>query len=96
MGVEVGIIIGLIGIGLLIIPFIIQLYVGSQQTSTGAKRALQASSVIIAITVIFFIGGIILAAYFSGKEIVAAQSAITGEGGKFVVEHPQLLEAAAV
>ena len=106
MGVEVGVVIGLIGVAILIVPFIIQIYVGSNQGSTGAKRALEASSAIIAVAVIFFVGGLILAAYFSGKEIVAAQSAITGEGARyggkyggegaeFVAEHPQLLELAA-
>ena len=95
MGVEVGVIIGLVGVAILIVPFIIQLYVGSKQSSTGAKRALEAASALIAIAVIFFVGGLILAAYFSGKEIVAAQSHITSEGGKFIAEHPQLLEAAA-
>ena len=95
MGVEVGVVMGLIGVAILIVPFIIQIYVGSKQGSTGAKRALEASSAIIAIAVIFFVGGLILAAYFSGKEIVAAQSSVTGEGAEFVAKHPQLLELAA-
>ncbi len=95
MGVEVGVVIGLIGVGILIVPFIIQIVIGRKQTSTGAKRALEGASGIIAIAVIFFIGGILLSAYYSGKEIAAGGARYSGKGGKFLEEHPQLALLAA-
>ena len=91
MGVSVGIVIGFLGVAILLVPFIIQIYISTKQTDKNHKRSLEGASVIIAIAVIFYVGGIILAAYFSGKEIASTG----GEGGKFVEKHPGLLLLAA-
>jgi len=87
MGTTVGIVIGFIGIIALIVPFILQIYVGTKQTSTNYKRALEAASGILVIGAIFFIGGLILAAYYEGKEIAS----YAGRGGKYIEQHPELL-----
>lgn len=95
MGTSVGIVIGFLGIAILIAPFIIQIYVGTKQTNKNNKKALEAASAIMAIAIIFYAGGIILAAYYSGKEIAAAGAMYSGEGGKFIEQHPQLALLAA-
>lgn len=95
MGVSVGVVIGLFGVAIMIGAFSLQLYTRSKLTNKDTKKAMEYSCGIIAVATIFFIGGIILAAYFSGKEIAAAGSKYTGEGGKFLEEHPQLALLAA-
>lgn len=95
MGVGLGVVVGIIGIAILLIPFIIQIYIGTKQVSTNYKRSLEAASAIIVLAVIFYVGGIILAGYYSGKEIAAAQGTLYGKGGKFIEEHPQLALLAA-
>ena len=95
MWITVGVIMGFIGVAILIAPFIMQIVVARRQGTTGAKRALEGSSAIIAIAIIFYIGGIILAAYYSGKEIAATVTTYSGEGGKFLEQHPQLALLAA-
>lgn len=93
MGVTVGIVIGFIGAGILLVPFIIQIVVGTKQDSTSNKRALEAASGIMAVAIIFYVGGIILAGYFSGKSLYAAGSKYGVEGAKFLAENPELLLA---
>ena len=95
MGVAVGIVIGFIGVGILLVPFVIQIYVGTKQSNKNHKRALEAASGIIAVAILFYIGGIILAVYYSGKSIASTGALYSGEGGKFLEEHPQLALLAA-
>lgn len=95
MGVAIGIVVGFLGVGILLAPFIIQIYIGTKQESTDRKRALEAASGIIAIAIIFYVGGLILAGYFSGKSLAAAGAKYGGEGGKFLEENPQLALLAA-
>ena len=91
MGVPVGIVIGFIGVGILLAPFIIQIYIRSKQKNNNYKRSLRAASVIIGIAIAFYIGGIILAGYFSGKSIAKPLFQYAGMGGKLVEENPELL-----
>lgn len=69
MGLVIGVIMGFLGIAMLIIPFIIDLYVSRNQTdktkATDYKRSLEASAGMIAIAVIFMIGGLILVGFVS-------------------------------
>ena len=95
MGTTLGLVIGFLGVAILIVPFIIQIVVSRKQTSTGAKRGLDAASAIMAIALIFYAGGIILAAYYAGEEIAAAVTTYTGEGGRFLERNPQLALLAA-
>ena len=95
MGVTVGVVIDLFGVAIMIAAFSLQIYTRSKLDNKDSKRALEYAAGFIAVATIFFIGGIILAAYFSGKEIAAAGSKYTGEGGKFVEKHPALLMLAA-
>ena len=95
MGVSVGVVMGLFGIGILIAAFSLQIYIRSKTSDKNSKRALEYAAGFISVSTIFFLGGIILAAYFSGKEIAATGAKYTGEGGKFVEKHPALLMLAA-
>lgn len=95
MGVTVGIVVGFLGVGILLIPFIIQIYIGTKQENKDHKRALEAASGIMSIAIIFYVGGLILAGYFSGKSLAASGGKDAGEGGKFVEKHPALLMMAA-
>lgn len=90
MGVTVGVVIGFLGVGILLAPFVIQIYIGTKQEDDNYKRALEAASGIMAVAIIFYVGGLILAGYFSGKSLAKEGSKYTGEGGKFLETHPQL------
>lgn len=95
MTTTIGIVVGFIGVFILLVPFIIQIYVATKQTTTGDKRALEASTVIMAIALFFYVVGIILAAYYAGQEIVQAYGKLEGGELKFIKEHPQLALLAA-
>lgn len=88
MGLTVGVILGFVGVAILLVPLIIQIYVGVKETDKDHKRSLEAGAVIVGLAIIFYIGGLILAGYFSGKETV-------GKVSKFAEENPQLLEMLA-
>ena len=90
MGVSVGVVMGFLGVGILLAPFIIQIYIGSKQDNKNNKRALEGASGIMAIAIIFYVGGLILAGYYSGKELAAEGAKYGGESTKFLEEHPQL------
>ena len=92
MGLSVGLVIGFLGVGILIAPIVMQIYLSTKLTNTNHKRALEGASGIIGLGLFFFIGGLILAAYYStGKGIISESEA----GGKFLEEHPQLALLAA-
>ena len=65
MGLVIGVIMGFIGIAILVIPFIIDIYQSRQQTNVNYKRALEASAGMIAIATIFMIGGLLLVGVIS-------------------------------
>ena len=65
MGLVLGVILGFIGIAILIIPFIIDIYQSRQQTNVNYKRSLEAAAIIIAIAVLFMIGGLLLVGVIS-------------------------------
>ena len=65
MGLVIGVIMGFIGIAILAVPFIIDIYQSRQQTNVNYKRALEASAGMIAIATIFMIGGLLLVGVIS-------------------------------
>ena len=65
MGLVIGVIMGFIGIGMLSIPFIIDIYQSRQQTDVNYQRALEASAAMIIIAVFFMIGGLLLVGVIS-------------------------------
>lgn len=69
MGLALGIFSGFIGMGLLLIPFIIDIYVSRRTENKDYERALEASAGIIALAVLFMVGGLIIVAVESGKGI---------------------------
>ena len=89
MGLAIGIILGFLGLSILIIPFIIDLYVSRRQTDlenpNDYKRALEAAGGLIAIATVFLIGGLIIVGLASGAEVAkaglgGAESGFLGEG----------------
>ena len=102
MGVSVGLVIGFIGAGIMLFPFILQLYASRKQSTSSRKHSLEFASGIIIIAMFLYIGGIILAAYYSGKtlakaggKLIGGGGKLIGSGGKFLEEHPQLALLAA-
>jgi len=77
MGLAIGVFMCVFGMGLLIIPFIIDLVVSRRQTdNTDYKRALEASAVLIIIAGLFLVGGIVYVGFESGWGI--AKSSFSG------------------
>ena len=82
MGLVIGVIMGVFGIGLMIIPIIIDIYLSRKQTNDTYKKELEASAGIIIIAIIFMIAGLGLVAFSSGWDVSkSGYSGFTG-GGK--------------
>ena len=92
MGSHVGIVLGFLGIGILIIPFILQIYVANNQVNpnNNNKRYLEGGSGIMVVAILFFIAGIIVAKYFGGSEIAKGAGDVYGGEAEFIKTHPQL------
>ena len=84
MGLSVGLIVGFIGLGILIVPIALEIYVSTKQTSTGNKKSLEAAAGSTIVAAVFYVMGLILAAYFSGK-------ATAEKGIGFLEKNPELL-----
>ncbi len=81
MGLVIGTIMGFLGIGMLVVPFLIDVYQSRKQTTTNDKRALEASAGLIVIATIFMIGGLLLVSVVSTWGV--AKAGIGGLSGGF-------------
>ena len=60
MGLIIGVTMGFLGITMLLVPFLIDIYQSRKQTNTSRKRELEGSAGLIVIATLFLIGGLIL------------------------------------
>ena len=65
MGLVIGVLMGFFGIGLLIIPLIIDIYQSRKKDNEKYKRYLEGSTGLIVIGMIFMIGGLVLVGFIS-------------------------------
>lgn len=91
MGLVIGVIMSVLGLGMLVIPFVIDLYISRRQTdktkATEYKRALEASAGLIIIASLFLIGGIVLVGFASTWDVAkagfgGAEGGWAGESGE--------------
>ena len=81
MGLILGVGLGIVGILMLFVPFVIDWSVSRKQTNKTYKQSLEASVALIALGVLFMIGGILIVGFSSGKKVVSA--GVSSFEGKF-------------